>query len=271
MKMQDSTVPDLTILTKPLPELFGGLSPEVELRWKKDLEKAATFMATRRGRKTILIEVAAQHPLASGISPGPEFTARLQKAIVLYKQYKEEGFDVEIYVPGSRHMDNGREDVVSLSSSGVAFLQAQGVPAAVLHGEDLSDRYKGVNTDAPLKGIYCSADECYVAACYVIAHDYIGKLVSIVGPHQSRRKELHYIANGLCPTMVSTASSELHHDPIREITAHIPSVLAAADPTFQMSEPGSPQVAWRKERMPGFAQAQDSVTATSLQAAATSK
>ncbi|MBQ9769687.1 MAG: hypothetical protein IJW27_05730 [Clostridia bacterium] len=43
-------------------------------------------MRRRKRNKNILIEVAAQHPLKDGLYPDEEFTARLDRAIELYKE-----------------------------------------------------------------------------------------------------------------------------------------------------------------------------------------
>jgi len=90
---------------------------------------------------------------------------RLRHSVNLVRQFTAEGTEVEIYVPGSRLMDDGVADKISFSAAGCAFLRAIGMPhRTALHDGDLNDRYKGRRATQP--GVCCSADECYVAACY---------------------------------------------------------------------------------------------------------
>jgi len=99
--------------------------------------EASAAAETRRGQRRIstpdgianvLIEVAAQHPLIDGVTPGAEFAERLRCSLDLFRRFTAEGTDVEIYVPGSRLMDEGVEDKISLSAAGCAFLRANSIP-----------------------------------------------------------------------------------------------------------------------------------------------
>lgn len=83
--------------------------------WKSKEQEAQKRIDSRQGGTSILIEVAAQHPLREGKFPNKEFENRLNEALALYNA--SDGH-VDIYVPGSLHMYNGVSDVVSLSEAG---------------------------------------------------------------------------------------------------------------------------------------------------------
>jgi hypothetical protein len=217
-------------------------------RWQQKLANARAAVAARDGTAKILIEVAAQHPLIGGTMPGEEFAVRLRCSIDLSRQFTAEGAEVEIYVPGSRLMDGGVEDQLSLSAAGCAFLRGNGVPDCVLHGDDLNDHYKGAGTTQP--GVCCSADECYVAACYWRDGGF-GRLVSIVSVGQMHRKLLHFVEFGVYPFMYTVPTFVIAHDPIHEAMQMIPAVLYD-DPGLQ--GPNSQQaIAFRRTRLPGYA------------------
>jgi hypothetical protein len=209
--------------------------------WDSQLGVAKDFMMLRSHRKSALIEIAAQHPLIDGRKPGAEFVARLDRGIQLYRSLQEGGMTVEIYVPGSRHVHNGRADEISLSDSGVAYLQAQGVPYQILHGEDLNITYKA---DA---GVYGSADECYVAASYFKDKGF-GRFVSIASPAQVMRKALHYIAFGVLPLCYAEPAETMFHNYIEEAFDKIPYVLLG---DHDLQSPNSAEAAaLRDERRP---------------------
>jgi hypothetical protein len=224
--------------------------PAIRQQWQQKLASARAAVAAREGTRKVLIEVAAQHPLIDGVTPGEEFAVRLRASIDLYRQFIAEGTAVEIYVPGSRLMDNGVEDKISLSAAGCAFLRANGVPDRVLHGDDLNDRYKGPATPQP--GVCCSADECYVAACYWRDGGF-GRLASIVSVGQMHRKLLHFIEFGVYPFMHTVPTFIIAHDPTHEAMQMIPAVLYD-DPDLQ--GPNSQQaIEFRRTRLPGYAAA----------------
>lgn len=220
---------------------------EARRRWEQKLAQAREATAARQSIRKDLIEVAAQHPLIDRTRPGEEFIARLHLGIELYRRSQAAGAVCEIYVPGSRHMDEGIEDAVSLSEAGARYLRAHGVPAQAVRGDDLNDRYKGPT--APQPGVYCSADECFVAAEYWRDGGF-GRLLSVVSPGQLLRKMLHYIEFGVYPLMYSAPSWAMAHSPIHECFTMIPPVLFD-DPSLQGR--GSRQAAaFRKARMPGY-------------------
>lgn len=176
-------------------------------------------MVSRHEMQSVLIEVAAQHPLIDRTRPNDEFAARLARGVELAHTFKGAGLVVEVYVPGSRHMHHGVSDHISLSSAGTAYLVDAGLPRSMLHGDDLNDRYKG---DA---GVYGSADECFVAASYFKDNNF-GALASVVSPVQLMRKMLHYIEFGVLPLAYTAPTESTHHSYIEEIFEAIPYVLA---------------------------------------------
>ncbi|MET7704054.1 hypothetical protein [Streptomyces sp. NPDC005485] len=214
---------------------------EARAAWDKRLEQARALMAARRGRPRALIEVAAQHPLVAGVRPNEEFEARLNRGRELYTQLVSEGMDVELYVPGSRHMFHGTADKISLSRAGSDYLAAHGVPAAHVRGEDLNRRYKGDD------GVYNSADECFVTASHFKDSDF-GTLISVLAPGQLHRKMLHYIHFGVLPLAHTAPTPTSFHNYVHEAFVELPHVLLE-DPDLQT--PDSPKATrLRAERRP---------------------
>lgn len=204
-----------------MPNL-AKVTDDVTQRWRQRLSAAQALMRSREPIDRVLIEVAAQHPLTEHGSPGPEFEARLQRGFSLFREIHAQGVHVEIYVPGSRHRFEGREDPVSLSASGSTYLQELGVPPDRLHGEDLNARYKGS------AGVYGSADECFVSARYFLDQNF-GRIYSVVSPSQMLRKTLHYIAFGILPLNVTAPVTDSYHDYLYELFEAIPHVLLIDD------------------------------------------
>lgn len=208
--------------------------------WEAKYEAAEDFMASRSHNPTVLIEVSSQHPLRDGLYPGEEFKARLLEGMNLRDEAMADGLEVEIFVPGSRHRIGSVADLVSLSQAGTEFLQNNGVPREILHGQDLMDKYKGS------KGVYSSADEAFVAASYFKDYPF-GRLYSVVSPFQLMRKSLHYIWAGVIPLFYTAPTVDSFHDPIREIYGF--QYVRDVDPDMQGedSERGNKS---RAERMP---------------------
>ena len=188
------------------------------LHWRKLAEEARDVMAQVRENDGLLIEVAAQHPLIDGIYPNPEFSARLDAAIKRYELERENRETVKIYVPGSRHMQNGIADRISLSAAGCNYLETHGVDPADLYGKDANSKYKGDD------GVYNSSDECYVAT-RLFRDLGFGRLASYCSPAQLMRKALSYIQFGVLPDMYSVPCDDMFHDYVDEVFIHIPVFL----------------------------------------------
>jgi hypothetical protein len=205
------------MLTKELPDVNKAVWHDTFEEWHAKYLSAQNLMKERAENSSTLIEIAAQHPLHHGLYPNEEFRARLDRGRELFDNYKTRS-NVEIYVPGSRHVFEGRADQVSLSEAGQSYLIGQGVPPSVIHGEDLNLKYKGA------AGVYGSADECYVAACYYKDSGF-GALASVCSPAQMMRKTLHYIEFGVIPLNFTVPTMDGFHDYLDELFEQIPRVL----------------------------------------------
>src|SRR5262245_60896095 len=195
------------------------------LYWKRKYEIALEFMRSRQHSSGSLIEIAAQHPLIDGTIPNEEFEKRLLLGKSIYEKERAQGQSVQIYIPGSVHVHNGIKDKISLSRAGRVFLEGKGVPGEDLFGEALNEKYK------PGKGVYNSADECYVASCYFKDSEF-GRLISVCSPAQMMRKTIHYIEFGVLPLNYTAPVCESHHNYFYEIFEAIPYALFV-DPSMQ--------------------------------------
>ncbi|MFT4215175.1 MAG: hypothetical protein QM622_10430 [Microbacterium sp.] len=217
------------------------MTPGIEW-WRQQADSARHQMRSTVASRRVLIEVAAQHPLKDGLSPGAEFQARLDRAVELVLYYATRGWTVEVYVPGSRHRSNGVADKVSLSHAGTEYLKPL-LPADVsLHGDDLNDIYLGET------GVYGSADECFVTASY-FKDGQFEQVIVVLSPQQLARKLLHYLAFGIEPLLHTAPVSEPFHDIVTELMFSVPEVLDV-DPTAQGPESAAAQ-RLRQERRGG--------------------
>ena len=136
----------------------------------------------------ILIEVASQHPLLNGITPGREFSLRLDKGIELYKKLVKQKNQVKIYVPGSRHriMVDGHyvDDKISLSEAGYNYLVAHGFPKNDIYALEKSKQY------AP-DGIYSTIEECETTS-KIFKNEKFERLYSIAASEQIGRMQGAY-------------------------------------------------------------------------------
>ena len=190
-------------------------------KWKNYFLIAEDNMKSKTGKK-VLIECAAQHPLVNGEFPATEFENRLKFSYELYKKYSEEGFDVKIYVPGSRHKFNGISDKISLSLAGKKYLTNLGVSSSDIYSVQKNFEYKG------FVGVYNSADECYVAS-RIFKSEGFDKLISIGSPAQMYRKTLFYVKNGVLPLNFSVPAESMFHSYYCEIFNDIPRVIENDD------------------------------------------
>jgi hypothetical protein len=214
--------------------------PVTRADWEERKSQALELMESRRDIPRVLIEIASQHPLRDG-KPGVEFVGRLEYGMRLFEALRAQGLHAEVLVTGSVH----RPDTISLSAAGMAYMKERGIPEAQMHGEDLTERYKGSAASWP--GVYNSADEAYVASQYFKEGNF-GRLHAVAGSAQLHRKALHYLWNGVLPHMHGVPADRPHHEYLREAVDYMPFVLSV-DPGHQ--EPDSPAAKRsREERMP---------------------
>ena len=177
----------------------------------------SSMSSARKNGKGILIEIAAQHPLKDGKYPDKEFQARLDLGLRLYGELSAEE-NVKLYVPGSRHQENGKTDLLSLSAAGKNYLLSKGIPEEDIYADDANCEFMGD------KGVYNSTDECYVACQLFAKHNY-RELHLVCSPAQMMRKMLCYIGFGYFPAVHTAPCDEMYHNPIHEIFECIPKVL----------------------------------------------
>jgi len=153
-------------------------------------------------------------------------------------------------------MINGIEDKVTLSAAGVTYLVSKGIPAEILHGDDLNDRYKGIGSGAPHQGVYCGADECFVTSQYYKDNEKFGQLFCVASPIQAQRKRLHYVDFEVRPRIITAQSSSYFHNAAREVGHNLLDVLKIKpDPSFQKADTLI-AFEFRRDRWPGYAAAE---------------
>lgn len=190
----------------------------LHLLWLEKYEKALKNMENHQNSGNgALIEVAAQHPLKEGKYPADEFRTRLDLGIKIYKDLSQKQ-NVKFYIPGSRHQENGKADLVSLSEAGKQYLILQGIPAENIFADDANDEIMGE------KGVYNSTDECFVTCSLFEKHNF-NNLHLVCSPNQMMRKMLCYISFGCFPNIHTAHFGKMYHNPINEIFECIPKVL----------------------------------------------
>ena len=190
----------------------------LHLLWLDKYEKALSAMETAgKSGEGVLIEVAAQHPLKEGKYPAEEFQKRLDLGVKLYKELSNTE-NVKFYIPGSKHQENGKADLVSLSEAGKNYLISQGIPQGNIFADDANDEIMGE------KGVYNSTDECYVS-CKLFEKYHFKELHLVCSPNQMMRKMLCYIDFGYFPNIHTASYDKMYHNPINEIFECIPKVL----------------------------------------------
>ena len=187
--------------------------------------------AESKGSRVLLIECASQHPLKPDGTPGEEFQARLDRAIKIYKKYRDDGWQVNIYVPGSLHQIKNRQgiydvDLIPLCESGKQYLINNEVDAGDILGQEANERYKGK------AGVYCSADECYVSSNLFLDGNY-QRFIVICSPAQAMRKTLYYLLSKTLP-IIYTEAPQTHcattfHNYAYEAIKSIPEIIASMD------------------------------------------
>lgn len=172
------------------------------------------------GKFSVLIEVAAQHPLTENDAPGQEYCNRLNEAARLFNYYHTRGYKARLYLPGSLH----RGDKLSLSEAGEKYILdniiAEDIKVHHIYGNKFNKMYKS-------EGVYCTEDECEVATKIFLKEKFTD-IISICSPAQLLRKSLMYINFGIIPQMRSVPiqdPSELWHDYVAEACHLIPDFL----------------------------------------------
>lgn len=125
---------------------------------------------------------------------------------------------ITLHAPFGVHMDDGKVDQVSLSHAGCMYLDAQGLPAEALFGEEMNQKYKGE------RGVYNSSDECYVAR-RIFEDMGFGQLHCVCSSAQLMRKALSYIQFGCIPFMHSVSCERMYHNYVDEVFRYIPILL----------------------------------------------
>lgn len=220
-------------------------------KWHEKEKIAKTNMKRRKRKKDILIEVAAQHPLEEGLYPSREFATRLDYAVKLYKEYIDLGFGVKIYVPGSIHLDlDGVADEVSLSAAGCKYLEEKGIPKDNILGEKYNSLYDDQRNH---KGVYNTADECYVASkIFFDEENDFCQLFSVCSPNQLMRKTLFYTEFGIIPQVFTAPVANMYHNFFHELLVGVPYILHE-DPDYQGVN-SKEAIRTRRERLPGYDQ-----------------
>lgn len=221
--------------------------------WNRLYDKAAPADTN----SLTLIEIAAQHPLKNGEEPAEEFEARLNEAIRLYRSLKNENSDrvVKLYVPGSRHCEDGKCDKVSLSRAGIKYLKknlSEKEQSDILKEKDTNHKYM------PQSGVYNSMDECYVATkvYYELLeqHNYnTGQIICVCSPNQVMRKTFIYLRYGIevmCHS-VPIPGMKMYHNPVYEYFESLRKTIYNSN---DWQNPENDQfIESRKSRSPRFA------------------
>lgn len=186
-----------------------------EQYWNRKYEEA--LHSTLKTNKCLIL-VSAQHPLINGVEPNDEFKNRLDAAIELHNKLKSEGKEVKIYVPGSVHKANGIVDDISLSEAGKRYLLKHSINEEDIYADEMNIKYKKD------KGVYNSADECYVAA-KIFKDEHFEKLYCFCSPFQVSKNQLFLLENGVLGNIYSIPSNNYFHNPYFEFSEIIPDVL----------------------------------------------
>ena len=117
-----------------------------------------------------------------------------------------------------------------------------------MHGEDLNHRY---DDRRYWRGVYNSADECWIASQYFLEPENgFSELCCVCSPNQAMRKSLLYLAQGILPMVYTVPVPSMFHRIVGEIYDAVPYVLFD-DPDWQGPD-SAEALRTRRERMPGF-------------------
>ncbi|MGN0153210.1 MAG: hypothetical protein ACI4A3_02075 [Lachnospiraceae bacterium] len=184
--------------------------------WYEKVQLAKRTMESRSAQSdSVLIEVAAQHPLVDGLYPGDEFKGRLDEAIRISKDYG----NVKFFIPGNIHSAGGKMDKISLSESGRNYLVSKGIP---------KESIITINDCAGLLGYevkaYNSTDECRIAS-ELFNHLGFGKLLCVCSPAQLMRKMFSYVGFSLYPEVHTFCCENMYHEYTEEFFRAIPILI----------------------------------------------
>lgn len=216
--------------------------------WNRQLDEATEFHIDRamsRDAAGHLIVVASQHPLEDGVTPGPEFAARLDEGAELHDAAWAEGEPAEIYVPGSRHREGKQTDLVSLADAGTKYLtEERGVSTASAHGSDWVELFNKGGT------VYSGADEAAGAATAFQINGRFRDMTMVVSPAQRERAMLHLLANGVMAEMVvpeelEATQAELYHN--SGMARLLETYTRRIDPTWQGVLSLGALLRWRRQ------------------------
>lgn len=91
--------------------------------------RVRTLARRQEGEQKALIAIKAQHPLNANGTPGPEYEARLRKALKVKEDLEKDGFKVDFITFGGVHEGH---KTVSLAEAGAKWLRGYGVDATTI-------------------------------------------------------------------------------------------------------------------------------------------
>lgn len=153
-------------------------------QWACLEETARLNSLTRRskGSKT-LVAIKAQHPLNADGTPGPEYEARLKKALIVKAELEDRGLSVEFMTFGGVHEGH---KTMSLAQAGTNWLVEHGVDQSVI-------------TTVPV--VFSGNDEDRMAAEKFQNDQNYSELHVVLSAGQWERARLYFIFCGWQPEM----------------------------------------------------------------------
>ena len=150
---------------------------------KEESARKRTLERRNSGGDGAMIAIKAQHPLTADGKPGPEYTARLERALLVKKMLEAEGKKVRILTFGGVH--EGCEDV-TLAEAGTKWL--------IDHGVDK----KSIK---PFNVVFSGNDEDRLAAEEFSRDENCTELHVVMSAGQWERCRLYFIFCGWQPEM----------------------------------------------------------------------
>lgn len=173
----------------------------------------------------VLIAVAAQHPLQDGITPGPGYRLRLERALKIY-----EGVKAKIVICGSLH----RGDKIPLWQAGMNYLLERGVPKTDL---------------IVLPDAYNCMEECLAFGQYYRTAKQ-ATLLEVVEPrHKALRNKIAFLwMAGWVPLFTLTDENPTLKQCLGELVLTLYTFFL--DPDWQSSCSPMRWLSWRTRRVP---------------------